>query len=100
VLPTRSCQDCQNGRLDFCQNGSIVVSVLWFGIRQAIQELNARLDSLERALPEQIAGLENAADLYNRAAARAERSKPRNTAAPVSPGGHQLDEIRRRRGGF
>jgi len=49
--------------------------MLWFGLRKAVRELQDRVRVLEIEHPARIAALENAADLYNRAAARAERTK-------------------------
>lgn len=70
-----------------------------FGSRKAYDELKARLDRIEVQLPATVAALENAADLYNRAAARAERSKPRNGGTDPDSA-HSIEEIRKRRGGF
>ena len=82
--------------------------MLWllFGSRKAYQELSdlvvrldARLSLMEADWKAQVAALENAAELYNRASARLERSKPRDGArSPAAPG--SLEDVRRRRGGF
>jgi len=76
--------------------------MLWFGLRQRLVELEGKVASLVNQLPEMTAALENAADLYNRAAARNERAGIHQRArdqTPVAAGAGSLEEIRRRRGG-
>lgn len=77
--------------------------MLWFGSKKAIAHLQLQLDEqhtrlvrLETDWKAQVAALENAADLYNRAAARRERSKPHDDGDP----GKGLLALRERRGGF
>lgn len=70
--------------------------MLWFGLRKDITALKERLDRFEVALPATVAALTNAADLYSRAAARAERTKPRNGDTEQVT----IGEIIKRRGGF
>ena len=79
--------------------------MLGFASEKALYELSVqvanlelRFHALETDWKAQIAALENAAQLYNRAAARVERSKP-GGAESVGAGARSLEEIRRRRGG-
>jgi soluble lytic murein transglycosylase-like protein len=76
----------------------------WFASQRALEALEVRLAKLEVDWKAQLAALENAADLYNRAASRRERSHRQVQKllhdTDVAPGGASLDEIRRRRGGF
>jgi len=67
--------------------------------RLVLDSLAGRVTALETDWKAQVAALENAADLYNRAAARAERSKPAGGGQRDQVGAGSLDEIRRRRGG-
>ncbi len=80
--------------------------MLGFASQKALDDLYHRVAALGLQLQElqtdwkaQIAALENAADLYNRAAARAERSKPAGGGQRDLVGAGSLEEIRRRRGG-
>jgi hypothetical protein len=80
--------------------------MLGFASQKALEDLYTRVAGLALRLQEletdwkaQVAALENAADLYNRAAARAERSKPAG-GPRESVGAGSLEEIRRRRGGI
>lgn len=81
--------------------------MLWFGYARALRDLKAeiaRLDERMRAIetdnPAQIAAMINAADLLKRAAARWERSGPKNGDGSDDGAATSIDEIRRRRGGF
>jgi len=74
--------------------------MLWFGLRKALDDVEERLSTLERGIEERIAGLTNAADLYNRASARAERSKIKTREGNGDLDDEGLMAIRRRRGGF
>jgi hypothetical protein len=77
--------------------------MLGFLRKADLDALETRVRQLEVDWKAQVAALENAADLYNKAAHR--RDVQRRTAqkllegVDVGPGGG-LDEIRRRRGGF
>jgi hypothetical protein len=87
--------------------------MLGFFSRKAFQALEGAVSQLDKELfgltvdvkqlqtdwKAQIAALENAADLYNRAAARKERSARSDGTGSVAAVG-ALEEIRRRRGGF
>ena len=58
--------------------------------------LQLTVERMELRWTETVAGLENAADLYSRAAARHERSKPPANGTR----GASLEDIRARRGGY
>jgi hypothetical protein len=73
----------------------IVTIMLWFGLTKTLRDLEDRVRKLEIETPSTVAALENAADLYNRAAARAERTKPRD-----EDNGDGLLAVRKRRGGW
>ena len=80
--------------------------MLGFASEKAVYDLSVqlanlavRIHALETDWKAQIAALENAGDLYNRAAARAERSKAPGGGEHVGAA-RSLEEIRRRRGGL
>jgi hypothetical protein len=87
--------------------------MLWFGLQKRLADLEVahmalehQFSKLERGIEEHVASLVNAADLYNRASARAERAGINQRTG--EPGRHAasgaeddgLMAVRRRRGGF
>lgn len=65
-------------------------------LRHEVAEIKRTLDRI----PELTAALENAADIYHRASARHERAKERSEKPAALVGAANVDDIRRRRGGF